>query len=328
MGELVTSSEKPPHNLLNAGLIGVVVATFILMTTFNALAGSGAVAGGSVFYSTVGDISDKYELLITPAGFTFSIWSVIYSGLAAALLTLGMSIFFTNDHGRIYLNPVIASPSLSIVICVNFILNLVWIFLWDRSFVNANLTVAASVFLFLIAITNWATIAIFARNIAANTDSFPRGDDMFWWAVGYWIMVNIWGIYTAWTTIASLVNLTVALIYVGEVDQRTASLLALSLLVVIHCSWFTVENFLADKYVRFLLTPYLVVIWAANGIWQKILEKNSASDPPRCARRRARLCARDPHHCLPHIRGSVRAGHLQGRQEQTSVQQVTSLDHQ
>ena len=68
---------------------------------------------------------------------------------------------------------------------------------------------------------------------------------------------------------------------VHQVDQRTASLLALSLLVVIHCSWFTVENFLADKYVRFLLTPYLVVIWAANGIWQKILVKNSsASDPP------------------------------------------------
>ena len=64
MGELVTSSEKPPHNLLNAGLIGAVVATFILMTVFNALAGSGAVAGGSVFYSTVGDISDKYGLLI------------------------------------------------------------------------------------------------------------------------------------------------------------------------------------------------------------------------------------------------------------------------
>ena len=57
----------PPHSRLNVGLILATAASFLLMIIFNALAGSGA-GVGSVFISTVGNISDKYQLYITPAG--------------------------------------------------------------------------------------------------------------------------------------------------------------------------------------------------------------------------------------------------------------------
>ena len=59
--------QPPPHKTVNIVCIVCSVATFILTTAFNALAGSGA-GVPDVFYSTVGDISDKYELYITPAG--------------------------------------------------------------------------------------------------------------------------------------------------------------------------------------------------------------------------------------------------------------------
>ena len=38
-----------------------------------------------IFVSTVGNLSDKYDLSFTPAGFTFSIWSIIYIWLAVAI---------------------------------------------------------------------------------------------------------------------------------------------------------------------------------------------------------------------------------------------------
>ena len=57
----------PPHSPLNIGLILSCVLTFIITTIFNALAGSGG-GVGSVFYATVGGISRKFELFITPAG--------------------------------------------------------------------------------------------------------------------------------------------------------------------------------------------------------------------------------------------------------------------
>ena len=52
---------------MNLSLILSCVGTFILTTAFNALGGTG-VGVPDVFYATVGDISDKYELFITPAG--------------------------------------------------------------------------------------------------------------------------------------------------------------------------------------------------------------------------------------------------------------------
>lgn len=39
-----------------------------------------------LFNQTVGEISDKYTVFITPAGWTFSIWSVIYIYLAAGVI--------------------------------------------------------------------------------------------------------------------------------------------------------------------------------------------------------------------------------------------------
>ena len=111
-------------------MIVVAFVAFVITATFNGLAGSGKFP--SIFYSTVGDLSDKYDLDITPAGFTFSIWSIIYLWIAAALVTLIATIFLSNSQGRVYQNPEFASPLLMGVMSVNFVFNLTWIFLWDR----------------------------------------------------------------------------------------------------------------------------------------------------------------------------------------------------
>ena len=60
---------------------------------------SGAGVPG-IFYSTVGNISDKYQLYITPAGFTFSIWGLIFFWLAASMLFLIATIFLKTSDGK------------------------------------------------------------------------------------------------------------------------------------------------------------------------------------------------------------------------------------
>jgi hypothetical protein len=57
----------PKMEKLNAGLIVTSLVTFIITAAINGLAGSGA-GVPDIFYSTVGNISDKYQLYITPAG--------------------------------------------------------------------------------------------------------------------------------------------------------------------------------------------------------------------------------------------------------------------
>ena len=69
--------------------------------------------------------------------------------------------------------------------------------------------------------------------------------------------MQVFGIYTTWTVIASLLNFVIALHYVGDVDMDTACKVALSLLLVIVVCWFAIENTLLDFMVRFIVTQYL-----------------------------------------------------------------------
>ena len=62
---------KRGHSCANILCIVVLSVLFIPVAVFNGFAGSG---NASLFYSRTGDISNKYELDVTPAGWTFSIW--------------------------------------------------------------------------------------------------------------------------------------------------------------------------------------------------------------------------------------------------------------
>jgi len=261
-----------PHNPVNIVFILSCVGCFILTIVFNALGGSGAGSPDLFYNVSIGDISDKYQVFIVPAGFTFAIWSIIYLWLAASLIILTVTIFINTEHGRLYLSPAIATPAVTATLSINFILNTAWIFIWNRSYVNPDLTILSSICLFLVAITNILAMVFMAKNIGDNTAIFSRGSPLFRWGVVYRVILNGLGMYTTWTVIASLVNMTSALVFAGQVDQREAALAALSLLVIFHCTWFVVENWLVDFYARYLLTPYIVVIWASNGIRAKKMD--------------------------------------------------------
>ena len=225
----------PDHSPLNIGLILSCVATFILTAAFNAVAGSG-VGVGSVFYSTVGDISDKYQLYITPAGeiyskvrhydqstgfagVTFAIWTLIYLWLALSLLFFVVTIFIKTEFGRLYLSPHILTPTVTATLSLNFILNLAWIFVWDTSYVNENLTILACFVLIFIAITNVLVILFMCKNLGKHSHEFQRGGRLFWWGALYRFVLNGLAIYTVWTVIASLINIATALVYAGGVGS-------------------------------------------------------------------------------------------------------------
>lgn len=66
-----------------AGLVHLMAITFVVMVVFNALGGSGYEA---LFNQNTGQVSANYTVYITPAGFTFSIWSIIYIFLGAGAI--------------------------------------------------------------------------------------------------------------------------------------------------------------------------------------------------------------------------------------------------
>jgi len=265
------------HDVTSAVLIFVTLATYIIMINFNYLNGSGA---SDLFASTVGELSGKYVNPIGPAGFTFSIWPLIYTWLAATLGVLVVTIFLTNDMGRIYQNPEFASPLLMLVMTVNFILNFTWLFVWDREFL-----VLGALVISLQTATGIAVIALMARNIYNNKEELSEGQPKFLglgvWHLAYWLMMNGFGVYTTWVTIAFILNLDISLIYAVGFGETGSSLACLSLVVVLLSVYFVLENTVLDKYIRFLLTPYAVLIWGSYGIRSTYADPDSTkADTP------------------------------------------------
>lgn len=78
-------------------------------------------------------------------------------------------------------------------------------------------------------------------------------------------MQNGLALYATWTTIATLLNFAVVLIYKWDVSNETATTACLSILTLMLVMWFCQENFFLDKYVRYNLTIYPVIIIALTG---------------------------------------------------------------
>ncbi|MEM7534647.1 MAG: TspO/MBR family protein [Chloroflexota bacterium] len=135
-----------------------------------------------------GELSDKFVIFITPAGYVFSIWSIIYLGLLA--YTIYQAQKPQRDNPRLR---AIAMPFF-----ISSFANMAWIFVWHYELVPLS----------------WvAMIAILGSLIAIYTRLFPSFDSAS--AAERWMTHIPFRIYLAWITVATIVNTTVILDYYG-----------------------------------------------------------------------------------------------------------------
>lgn len=121
---------------------------------------------------TVAEVSDLYRTAITPAGYAFSIWGIIYvSGIAYVVyLTMHESV----------------AERIGPVVAVNFVLQTAWLFLWTRE---------------LILLSHIAICAMLGTAMAMYIDGLS---DMKSWDWGYfWQVMFFLGVYTAWLCVAT-----------------------------------------------------------------------------------------------------------------------------
>ncbi|XP_008295694.1 uncharacterized protein LOC103368925 [Stegastes partitus] len=247
------------HNISLAIAIVLSLIVFIITMVFSAL----AAAGKQPFLRSTGNVSDEFLTEITPSGWTFIIWSIIYTFLALLLVYILSGLFRKNMYGYVYCSPAVLPHGFFVLWCLNLILNIGWLFLWDRKFVSASL-----IFLILVALTNYGVIFFSCYglyNYGAWLNKYHKVD--LW--LHRVLIQNGVAIYATWTTIATLINLAVTVSYDGNMSPPDAATLSLSVLTVLLIVWFVVENFLIDKYVRFILSIYPVVIWALTGVYTK-----------------------------------------------------------
>ncbi|XP_061653315.1 uncharacterized protein si:dkey-29d8.3 isoform X1 [Phyllopteryx taeniolatus] len=229
-------------------VIVLCAVVFVAVLVVNGFAG----AGRGSFHSSTGNVSARYETDITPAGWTFSIWGVIYTWLS--LMVIYITLYVFRGSWAHCLLPY----AFYFFWLFNMVLNMIWLLLWDR-----ELMLSALVLLILIVISNYSALSIccFATDYYGLWLKTYYPKDLTCITV---LVQNGLALYATWTSIASLINFTLVLQLWGVV-RSTAATVSLCLLFAELVGWFILENWVLDRWVRNILTVYPVVIVALFG---------------------------------------------------------------
>ena len=201
-------------------MLAATVATII----FNGLAATGRING-----VLTDEVSNRYPTVLTPAGFAFSIWAVIYVGL------VGFSIYQLRQAKLASFRPV------RILYIASCVLNCLWLWFWHQYMIGACVAVILGLLVLLLLIN------IRMKAIEDFADA----------AIGK----SVYGLYFGWVTAAALINIVILIVASGGSFSPSAwnavgaALLALAAMLAIL--------------VRVKLQNYLYAIaiaWAATGI--------------------------------------------------------------
>ncbi|XP_051971065.1 uncharacterized protein si:ch211-161h7.5 [Xyrauchen texanus] len=243
------------HNIARLTFIVLSLVMFIICIIFNILAGPGV----GPFLNTTSAISNKYDTDITPSGWTFSIWGVIYTWLTLMHAYILSTTCRRTAYGPMYCSPAVLPYGFFISWILNMLLNIGWLLLWDRKVMIASL-----IFLALIAFTNYLMIFFSCHGLKEYGAWLNKYHKVDLWCLRM-LVQNAIATYTTWTTIATLINFTIVLNYDAGMTRSDAGTVSLSILLGEVVAWFIVENIVFEKHLRYILTVYPVVIVALIG---------------------------------------------------------------
>jgi hypothetical protein len=162
----------------------IALGFFVLMLGMNALAGGTTLLGGL----QTGDVSDLYSNLFTPAGFTFSIWSLIY-------LLLGLFILRTFKVIEPK-KPQLKNKEMNqlvVLFTLTSILNATWLVMWQYQLMTLSTFVMICLLITLIKINN-----------LLHKQKMSLGE--------YTLVRVPFSVYLGWISVATIANITVWLV--------------------------------------------------------------------------------------------------------------------
>jgi hypothetical protein len=221
----------PPKKLLLLVALNIII--FVVTVGINSIAGATTLLNGK----NTGQISDSEPTLITPAGFTFSIWSVIYVLLGAFVV---YQVLPRNRDKPFH-------ERISFLFILTGILNVSWLSLWQYEYFTYSV-----IFIFGLLLS---LIAIYLRlNIGKTAVS-----------LGERICVQLpFSVYMGWITVASIVNVAVALTAAGwnRFGIAASTWAGLVIAVALLITLLTIATRKDWAY-------GLVIVWALYGIMSK-----------------------------------------------------------
>lgn len=211
-------------------ILGVVLAI-----TFNFLAVSLPINN-----KTTGELSDAYPNYFVPAGFTFSIWGIIY------MLMIGFALYQLWQYQKK------ASETLEIINAISHwffascVANATWIIFWHYE--KVTLSLATMFFLLYCLIRFYETVSNFRPMNFANN-------------IGIHLFISV---YLGWISVATVANVTTMIISMGWQANASAQGIWTIVMIIIATILGIIMIFRKQD------IPYaLVIVWALWGIYSK-----------------------------------------------------------
>ena len=160
-----------------------------------------------LFGRSTGAISDLYPSFFTPAGLTFSIWSVLYLSQIAFAVYQALPAQAANPHLRAVRWPFVAA-------CL---FNAVWIVAWHALAVPASFALMLGLLGSLVVAYNRLGIGLRPATTGAES----------------WLARVPVSLYLGWITVATVANAVALLVSLGVRDDGTLGRVLAALLVVV-----------------------------------------------------------------------------------------------
>ena len=206
--------------------IGNILALAVTIAV-NVLANALPIAG-----KTTGQVSDKYFSLFTPAGFTFSIWGLIYAALIAFVVYQALPAQRQDE----------SLARLGVPFRISCVANALWLVTWHLEWLVPSLMLMLLLLAMLVRIY---------RTLDSVDAGFARR----------WLVQAPFSLYLGWISVATIANASAVqtALYWNDLglDATTWTLAKLALAAAIAC--------VVSLRRRDVVFP-LVVAWAAWGI--------------------------------------------------------------
>lgn len=242
------------------GRIALIISSALVLIITLAFNGLSTGSAPGLFQSNQANLSDTFYLSVTPAGWTFSIWGIIYLFQFLWLILSIAAIFVRGEDGYLYLTPPVFPAIVFAFYIFGNLMNIGWLFAFDR-----EVLILALFFLLFIAISMWGVVAFALAAFHREQGAFRK---QFHWLLTSAVRISLHNgvaMYATWTSIATLLNLAHVFVYRGEILESSASTAILSLLLVELVVFTLVDIAVIDRSFRYLVTPYITYIVALTG---------------------------------------------------------------
>ncbi|KAF2364444.1 hypothetical protein FHG87_004802 [Trinorchestia longiramus] len=260
------------HNGSQVALIIINSIVFAIATVLVHLWAFPQYAGG-LFLNELRNMTLIYELPVTPEPWVVILWSVTMAWLFVCEIYAFVLVCLKTSVGPAYKSPPVLGPWFLLNFTMGLFCLIAWFIVWDR-----DLMVASTVLIILAAVFCWIATAAIYNTVYQYGGWMARHSRVLLWFYRL-LWHNGMAGFTTWLTIQAIYSLVISLRIEAGISLQNTVWGVLGAMAGIMVFWCVMELTFLDRYGRYTVTPYLIVMVHMVGVFTRHVDQDNISSP-------------------------------------------------